>query len=91
MGWKTGLGRLRLVGTVTLALGVVLCVSVVLTRTLGYAPDDSFASLFAALWPTGLALAILGGLLWVAVWVLQGFVPAAAPEAEPPRRAHLNE
>jgi hypothetical protein len=80
-----------LVGTLALALGIVLCVSVVLTRVLGYAPDDSFASLFAALWPTGLALAIFGGILWVAVWVLHGFLAPASPDSDPARRAHLNE
>jgi formate hydrogenlyase subunit 3/multisubunit Na+/H+ antiporter MnhD subunit len=89
------LKRLRLVGTVALAIGVVFCASVVVTRSLGYAPDDSVASLFAAMWPTGLALVILGGLLWVGVWVLHGFVPPAhedATVADPaPRRAHLEE
>ncbi len=95
MNWHTGLRRLRLVATVALALGIVLCASVLLTRGLGYAPDPSIASLFAAMWPAGISLAALGGLLWVAIWVLQGFVhpaPTAIREAEPrSSRAHLDK
>ena len=98
MNWHRGLQRLRLVGTIALVIGLVLCVSVLVTRTLGYAPDSSVAPLFAAMWPSGLALVILGGLLWVAAWVLQGFVPAAPAladrlgrEAEPARRARREE
>jgi predicted ABC-type sugar transport system permease subunit len=91
MGWHTGLKRLRLVGTIALAIGVVLGASVLITNSLGYAPDTSVAPLFAALWPVGLVLAILGGLLWVAAWVLQGFLPPAPAAAPEPRRAKLEE
>ncbi len=94
MGWQTGLHRLRIVGTVALATGVVLCASVLITRGLGYAPDDSVAALFAAMWPVGLVLAILGGLLWVAVWVLQGFAPVTpvrGASAEAAQRAQINQ
>jgi hypothetical protein len=87
MEWHRGLKRLRVVGSIALAIGVVFCASVQITRGLGYAPDDAFASAFGAMWPVGLALALLGGLLWVAVWVLQGFAPA--PGA--PRPAHPEE
>ena len=81
MNWYTGLKRLRIVGTIALTVGLLLCVSVVATRGLGYAPDLSVAPLFAAMWPCGIALILVGGLLWVAVWVLHGFLP------EPARRA----
>ena len=98
MNWHRGLRRLRLVGTIALVLGLILCGSVLVTRTLGYAPDLSVAPLFAAMWPSGLALIILGAVLWMTVWVLQGFVPAASAqaglagrEAEPIRRARLDE
>ena len=76
---------------IALAAGVVLCASVLLTRTLGYAPDPSVASLFSALWPIGLALSILGGLLLVAVWVLHGFVPGSSAIKPSPGRAHFDE
>jgi hypothetical protein len=42
----------------------------------------------------GLALAILGGLLWVAVWVLQGFAPVTpvrGASAEAAQRAQINQ
>ncbi len=91
MNWHTGLKRLRLVGTVALAVGVVLCASVIATRSLGYSPDLSVAPLFAAMWPCGLALIILGALLWIAVWILQGFIPAPGRRIEPAKPASRDE
>ncbi len=84
MHWKQGFKRIRLVGTAALLVGVALVASVLLTQTLGYAPDPAFAQLFSALWPLGLMLLVVGVLLWLAVWVLMGFLPSdatAAPRA----------
>ncbi|RRA47726.1 hypothetical protein [Acidipila sp. EB88] len=75
MHWQKGFQRIRLVGTVALVLGAVLLLAVVLTQSLGYAPDHAFAQLYSAFWPLGLMLLVLGALLWVAVWVLTGFLP----------------
>ena len=92
MHWETGFKRLRLVGTVALGLGVVLLLAVVLTQSLGYAPDPAFTQLYSAFWPLGLMLIVLGALLWVAVWVLMGFLPAAdaaESKAQDPPRARF--
>ncbi len=93
MNWQMGLQRLRLVATAALAVGVVLCASVLGTRGLGYAPDTAVAPLFSAMWPMGLALILVGALLWVAVWVLRGFLPSSAAGAgisrAEPRSGHL--
>ena len=89
MHWQRGFKRIRLIGTLALALGVVLLASVLLTQGLGYAPDPAFAQLYGAFWPLGLMLIVLGLLLWVAVWVLSGFLPdpglAPTRPEEPPR------
>ncbi len=87
MHWQRGFKRLRLVGTVAVIAGIVLLLSVVLTQSLGYAPDPAFAQLYGAFWPLGLMLVVLGLLLWVAVWVLSGFLPdSGVPQAESPAR-----
>ena len=75
MEWQRGFKRIRLVAGLAFALGLILILSVVLTTSLGYAPDPAFVSLFGALWPLGLMLMVLGVLLWVTVWVLSGFLP----------------
>ena len=75
MHWQRGFKRIRLVGTVAITAGAVLLLSVVLTQSLGYAPDPAFSQLYGAFWPLGLMLLVLGGLLWVTVWVLAGFLP----------------
>lgn len=87
MNWQTGFKRIRLVGTAALALGILLLLAVILTQSLGYAPDAAFAQLYGAFWPLGLMLMVLGALLWVAVWVLSGFIPAAEPT---PARARFD-
>lgn len=81
MLWQRGFKRIRLVGTVALGLGVVLLASVLLTQLLGYAPNPGFAQLYSAFWPLGLMLLVLGLLLWVATWVLSGFLPDGAEAA----------
>jgi hypothetical protein len=91
MNWHAGLRRLRLVGTVALATGVIFCASVFMTHSLGYAPDPSFVSLFTVLWPAGLALILLGCLLWVGAWVLLGFAPPAREAEIAPRRVRPDE
>ncbi len=75
MQWQRGFKRIRLVSTVALIAGAVLLLSVILTQTLGYAPNPPFVPLYSAFWPLGLMLLVLGALLWVAVWVLSGFLP----------------
>ena len=75
MQWQRGFKRIRLVSTVALIAGVVLLLSVILTQALGYAPNPPFVPLYSAFWPLGLMLLVLGALLWVAVWVLSGFLP----------------
>jgi uncharacterized BrkB/YihY/UPF0761 family membrane protein len=75
MHWQRGFKRIRLVGSIALLLGVVLLGSVLLTQLLGYAPNPGFVGLYSAFWPLGLMLLVLGLLLWVAVWVLSGFLP----------------
>lgn len=90
MQWQRGFKRIRLVGTVALIVGAVLLLSVVLTQSLGYAPNPPFVPLYSAFWPLGLMLLVLGALLWVTVWVLSGFLPESgapgnAPGAERPR------
>ncbi len=85
MHWQRGFKRIRLVGAVALALGVVLLFSVLLTQLLGYAPDPGFAQLYGAFWPLGLMLLVLGALLWITVWVLAGFLPDG-PEGSAPQQ-----
>ncbi len=90
MHWQRGFKRIRIVGAGAMALGLILIVSVLLTRLLGYAPNPGFASMFDTFWPMGLLLIGLGLLLWLAVWVLAGFLPTEAAsahviEADPPR------
>jgi uncharacterized membrane-anchored protein len=82
MHWQLGFKRIRLVGA-----GAIVLVSVLLTRLFGYAPNPGFESLFDTFWPMGLLLIVLGLLLWLAVWVLAGFLPAdvQAENAAPPR------
>jgi uncharacterized BrkB/YihY/UPF0761 family membrane protein len=88
MQWQRGFKRIRLVSTIALVLGVALLGSVLVTQVLGYAPNPGFAQLYGAFWPLGLMLLVVGLLLWVAVWVLSGFLPdgaetgAAAPAAK---------
>ena len=92
MHWQTGFKRIRLVGTVALALGAVLLLAVVLTQSLGYAPDPAFTQLYSAFWPLGLMLLVLGALLWVTVWVLMGFLPkveVAEGKVQDPARARF--
>ena len=92
MHWQRGFQRIRLVGTVALVVGAVLLFSVLLTQALGYAPDPPFVQLYGAFWPLGLMLIVLGLLLWVAVWVLSGFLPdagAAAARPDEPARTRL--
>jgi hypothetical protein len=74
MTWHLGLQRLRTVGLAALILGCIACLSVILTRALGYSPDPSVAQLFNALFPIGISSAILGALLLVAAWILAGFM-----------------
>ena len=81
MQWQRGFKRIRLVAGLAFALGLILIFSVVVTTSLGYAPDPAFASLFGALWPLGLMLIVLGVLLWVTVWVLSSFLPTGAGSA----------
>jgi uncharacterized membrane-anchored protein len=87
MYWQRGFRRIRLVGTVTLVLGAVLLFSVALTQMLGYAPDPGFAQLYSAFWSLGLTLIVLGMLLWVAVWILMGFLPPDATGSVEPARS----
>ncbi len=95
MSWHRGLRRLRLVGTVALAIGVICLASVYTTHALGYAPDVSVQPLFALMGRLGLLLTLLGVLVSVTAWVLQGFAPttpAGAHEPESlPRRARSDE
>ncbi len=53
-----------------------------ITSALGYAPDPAYVLPFNLLIRLGFPLLLLGGLLWVALWVVQGFLPngEAAPE-----------
>jgi undecaprenyl pyrophosphate phosphatase UppP len=78
MHWQRGFKRIRMVGAGAMALGLTLLVSVLCTRVLGYAPNPNFESLFGTFWPLGLLLIVLGLLLWLAVWVLTGFLPTEA-------------
>ena len=89
MHWENGFKRLRLVGTGSLALGAILLLIVILTDSLGYAPNPGFAmSLFTLCARLGPLLLVLGALLWLAVWVLMGFVPEhAVPEHAVPEHA----
>ena len=92
MHWQRGFKRIRLVGAGAVALGLVLLVAVLLTRLLGYAPNPGFESLFDTFWPLGLLLIVLGLLLWLAVWVLAGFLPAEAQaEISSPARAQFRD
>ena len=82
MQWQRGFKRIRLVGTAAVLFGAVLLLSVVLTQSLGYAPDPAFAQLYSAFWPLGLMLLVLGALLWVTVWILSGFLPDGESSSE---------
>ena len=90
MHWRRGIKRIRLVGAGAMALGLILLATVLFTRVLGYSPNPGFESLFDTFWPMGLLLIVLGLLLWLAVWVLAGFLPTEAGavrtiEADSPR------
>jgi hypothetical protein len=94
MDWQRGLKRLRLVGTVSLLFGILSFASVFLTNMLGYTPDTMFQPLFALMGRLGLLLTILGCLVSVAAWILQGFAPVVPPipiDADPSRRLHREE
>ena len=75
MAWQHGLQRVRLTGTLCVVAGALLLGSNLATHLLGYAPDPSFASVFGLMWPAGLVLIILGAVLWITAWILQGFDP----------------
>jgi hypothetical protein len=90
MDWQRGLKRLRLVGTVSLLLGVISFGSVYLTNTLGYAPDALLKPFFPFVGELGLLLTIFGCMVSVATWVIQGFAPLTPPtriDTVPARRA----
>ncbi len=88
MKWQRGFKRIRLVSIIALVSGVVLLLSVVLTQSLGYAPDPAFAQFYTAFWPLGLMLLVLGALLWVMVWILSGFLPDGSEQV--PVRARFD-
>lgn len=85
MQWHRGLRRLRLVGNLALGLGVLIIFLVWLTGALGYAPNAGFSPIFDLLARLGMALLILGGLLSVAAWIIQGFLPDLPQESHPIR------
>ena len=96
MTWHKGLKRLRLIATASLVIGLVLIASVLITQALHLSPDTLVAPLFAVMWPLGVGLLILGGMLWTAVWVLMGFVPETTAQvplpsaSEATTRAHFD-
>lgn len=89
MHWQRGFKRIRLIGTVSLAIGVLLLLSAVVTVSLGYAPDPGMAPMFNVMFPLGMVLIVLGLLLWLTTWVLAGFLPdeaaTRAGDDTPPR------
>ncbi len=74
----SGFKRMRLVGTVSLLVGVVLLISVSLTPLLGYAPNPWFMPLYSALWVLGLMLAAFGVFFHAGAWVVAGFLADGA-------------
>ncbi len=78
MHWHKGLKRLRIVATAALVLGLLIFIPITLMNVLGYLPDPGFVGLFSFLAHLGLPFVILGAILWIAVWVVQGFVPEVA-------------
>ena len=74
MTWHRGLRRLRIVGVLSLVLGIAACVAVTLTGVLGYTADAIVQPLFSVLYPVGITAAIVGAVLLIAGWVLAGFV-----------------
>ena len=97
MHWQRGLKRLRIVATGALVLGAIMFFPPWLTNILGYVPNAGFVGLFNLSLRLGLMLLVLGALLWVAVWVLAGFlVPETAGSASAladsePTRARFRE
>ncbi len=85
MQWARGLTRLRTVAIVLLGIGLVTALSSILMSGLGYQPDPGFLGIFTLLTHLSVPCILLGGVLWAAVWVLEGFLPAGAPRVRPPR------
>ncbi len=75
MAWQHGLKRVKLTGTLSVIAGALLLGSNLGTHLLGYAPDPTYVSVYALMWPVGISLLILGAVLWIAAWILQGFDP----------------
>ncbi len=75
MDWQQGFKRIRVVGGVTLGVGLAILVSVLLSQQLGYMPAAALTQIYLALWPVSLLLAALGLLLLALPWVLAGFLP----------------
>ncbi len=75
MHWQQGFKRVRIVGGVTLGVGLAILVSVLLSQQTGYMPAPALTQIYLALWPVSLMLAALGLLLLALPWVLAGFLP----------------
>ena len=77
MQWQQGFKRIRVVGGVTLGVGLAILISVLLSQQTGYLPNPALTQLYLALWPVSLLLAAVGLLLLALPWVLAGFTPRA--------------
>ena len=75
MTWKRGFSRLRFIGITSMALGMVMLAVVWTARAMGVEADPVSAFMCMVLWEAGITLMVLGNVLWVALWVLKGFIP----------------
>ena len=80
MTWHKGFARLRFIGLASLGIGMVMLAAVWAARATGVEADPVTSFMCAIVWASGITLLVLGNVLWIALWVLKGFVPDGGPE-----------
>ncbi len=79
MTWHKGFARLRFIGIASLVMGVVMLAGVWSARAAGLEADAVSAFFCSLVWSAGITLMVLGNVLWIALWVLKGFIPESSP------------
>ncbi len=74
MNRHRGFVRIRVVGLVTLLVGVVLLAILLLSQGAGYGPNPGFVHLYVALWPISLEMMVLGAVVLGLSWAVRGLM-----------------